>query len=333
MQLHSLVKNVTLTIICLVLIIPSLIYLYPPLVGADHSYTVLSGSMHPTLQPGDLVIVKAENPSNIKIGDIVTVKSKVGIFTHRIYDKKIENGIIMFRTKGDANEDPDPAYFDSSKLIGKVVIIIPFRHLYTPYGFLIFVLTPTALIIGKQMHIIYDTTKRRNRKELIKWRKKKRKSSMLEMSTILLVLILIVSTTRIITPRIWIGSESYLYDEETSIKNLFSADIWVISINIDIKPDTLNLKSKGSPITCYIQSEYDVNKIDVNTIVLDGEIPAEWGEVQKDGYLMVKFNRASVIEHLISKGYKNGETATLTLEGMFLDGTRFKGSDTIEVTS
>jgi len=330
MQLHRLIENIVLTVVCLVLIIPSLIYLYPPVVGADYSYTVLSGSIRPTLYPGDLIIVKVEDPSNINVGDIVTVRSEVGTFTHRVYDKKVEDGVVMFRTKGDANEDPDPAYYDASQLIGKVVVTIPFRYLYTPYGFFIFVLAPTALTIGRQMYSIYDATKRRNRKELIRWRKKRRKTPAIETSTLLLILILTISVTRIVTPRIWI-SKSYLYDGEISVNNVFSADIWVITVNIDIKPDTLNLESKGNPITCYIWSECDENKIDINTIILDGEISAEWGEVQENGCLMVKFNRASVIEHLISKGYKSGDTVILTLEGMFLDGTRFKGSDTIEV--
>jgi len=335
MRLYSLVKNVTLTMICLVLIIPSVIYLYLPLLGADNSYMVLSGSMRPALCPGDLVIVKAMDPASINVGDIVTFKSETGVFTHRVFEKKTENGVILFITKGDANEDPDPAYFDASQLIGRVVLVVPFRHLYTPYGFLSLVLAPTALIIGKQMHRIYDATKRRNRKELIRWRRKNRKSSVLETSTLLLALILVASTTRIMTPFIWVGSRSYFSDTET-VWGLFSAGRWIITATVDIKPDTLNLKSEGEWTTVYVyieQTEYDANKIVVSTVLLEGQIPAEWGEVQEDGRLMVKFDRASVIDYLISKGYKDGDTATLTVTGMFLDGTRFEGSDTIKVAS
>lgn len=335
MKLQSLIKDAALAAICSLLLIPTLVYGFPFLVGADRSYTVMSGSMRPALCPGDLVLVKAEDPTVINIGDIVTVKSEVGVFTHRVFEKKLENGVILFRTKGDANEDPDPAYFDASQLVGRVVLVVPFRHLYTPYGFLSLVLAPTALIIGKQMHRIYDATKRRNRKELMRWRRKNRRSSVLETSTLLLALILVASTTRIMAPHIWVGSRSYFYDTETSW-GFISAGRWIITATVDIKPDTLNLESEGewTAVYAYIeQPEYDASKIDVSTVLLEGQVPADWGEVQEDGRLMVKLDRKSVIDHLISKGYKDGDTATLTVTGMFLDGTRFEGSDTIKVIS
>jgi len=100
---------------------------------------------------------------------------------------------------------------------------------------------------------------------------------------------------------------------------------------IDIDPDTLNLKSKGKWITCYIQlSEgFNVADIDVNTVLLEHEIPAEWGDIQ-DGVLMVKFDRATVIEYIRDDlGVTEGEV-TLTVTGR-VAGTLFVGTDTITV--
>ncbi|UCE35938.1 MAG: SBBP repeat-containing protein [Thermoplasmata archaeon] len=97
--------------------------------------------------------------------------------------------------------------------------------------------------------------------------------------------------------------------------------------NIDIDPNTLNLKSKGKWITCYItlNSPYDINDIDVTTVILEDTIPAEWGDIQNDT-LMVKFDRSEV-EDMLSPGiYKLKVTGELT------DGTSFEGySDEIRV--
>ncbi|UCG69536.1 MAG: SBBP repeat-containing protein, partial [Thermoplasmata archaeon] len=97
--------------------------------------------------------------------------------------------------------------------------------------------------------------------------------------------------------------------------------------SIDIDPDTLNLKSKGRWITCYIDLPfgYDVNDIDIETIILEEAIPAEWGDVQNTT-LMVKFDRSEV-EDLLSPG-----TYNLKVTGEFTDGMVFEGySDEIRV--
>lgn len=106
-----------------------------------------------------------------------------------------------------------------------------------------------------------------------------------------------------------------------------------VKSTIDIDPDTLNLKSKGRWITCYIElpEGFDVNDINVSTISLEDSIPAEewpWeiGDYDGDGIpdLMVKFDRAEV-EDMLSPGNYN-----LKVSGQFSDGTLFEGySDTI----
>lgn len=96
---------------------------------------------------------------------------------------------------------------------------------------------------------------------------------------------------------------------------------------IDIGPNTLNLKSKGKWITCYISltDDYDVKDIDISTILLEDTIPAEWGDIQGD-ILMVKFDRSEV-EDMLSPG-----TYNLKVTGELLDGTKFEGySDEIRV--
>ncbi|UCF09039.1 MAG: hypothetical protein JSW28_04980 [Thermoplasmata archaeon] len=101
-----------------------------------------------------------------------------------------------------------------------------------------------------------------------------------------------------------------------------------IPATIDIDPDTLNLKSKGRWITCYIDlpEGYDVDEIDISTILLEDTIPAEWGDVQGTT-LMVKFDRGEVEDYIGAPQ----DAIELWVTGKFYDGTEFKGSDTIRV--
>lgn len=118
----------------------------------------------------------------------------------------------------------------------------------------------------------------------------------------------------------------------------------LVQPTIDIDPDTLNLKSKGKWITCYIElpSGYDVKDINATTILLEDSLPPElnpkYGFVKSessyimdhdgDGELerMVKFDRSDV-EDMLSPG-----TYNLKVSGELLDGTKFEGySDEIRV--
>lgn len=109
-----------------------------------------------------------------------------------------------------------------------------------------------------------------------------------------------------------------------------------LQATVDIDPDTINLKSKGQFITVYIELPpgYDVNQIDISSIMLNGTIPAlghptEVNDYDNDGIpdLMVKFDRASV-QSLLSPGDN-----TLIITGRLLgwpDTPDFGGSDTIK---
>jgi parallel beta-helix repeat protein len=115
---------------------------------------------------------------------------------------------------------------------------------------------------------------------------------------------------------------------------------------VDFDPDTLNLKSKGSVVTVYIElpEGYDVSQIDVSSIMLNGTVPAlakptEIGDSDGDGIpdLMVKFDRAEVISYIlanvnITKLFEERYmTITLTITGCLNDGTPFQGSTTIKI--
>ena len=69
-----------------------------------------TGSMRPTINPGDLVIAHAVRPTDIRNGDIITFRSPLGShapYTHRVVRTIAGPDGPRFVTKGDANPSPD----------------------------------------------------------------------------------------------------------------------------------------------------------------------------------------------------------------------------------
>jgi len=74
--------------------------------------TMLTGSMAPLINPGDVVVSVPMPVSSLKTGDIITYKIPVEdqrVETHRIVElKRNADGGTTLRTKGDANNGADP---------------------------------------------------------------------------------------------------------------------------------------------------------------------------------------------------------------------------------
>lgn len=110
-------------------------------------------------------------------------------------------------------------------------------------------------------------------------------------------------------------------------------ELWgSVLATVDIDPDTLNLKSKGSFITAYIElpAGFDVGDINPGSIQLNGvgaeASPTAIGDYDGDGVpdLMVKFDREQVQESLPTGDIE------ITITGQ-VNGIDFEGTDTIRV--
>ncbi len=125
-------------------------------------YTIVSGSMIPTIDVYDVIInVKVDSPTDIKEGDIITFISQSSIsenltVTHRVKDIQVVNGEYQFTTKGDNNiiQDSAPATFD--KIIGRAVLRIPQlgrvqTFIASKFGWLVIIVLPALYIILKDI--------------------------------------------------------------------------------------------------------------------------------------------------------------------------------------
>lgn len=82
-----------------------------PRTGLYRTLTALSGSMRPTFAPGDVVVVRPEPMSALRRGQILMYSTPVGdhhVISHRVIEVAHIGGEAVVRTKGDANNTPDP---------------------------------------------------------------------------------------------------------------------------------------------------------------------------------------------------------------------------------
>ena len=107
---------------------------------------VLTGSMAPAINIGDVILTLPIARKAPQIDDVIAYQAKrfngenVAVFSHRIIDGDIENGFIV---KGDANKSPDPQKPTAEDILGVVFFVIPFiGNLLTPKA--LFLLLPCA---------------------------------------------------------------------------------------------------------------------------------------------------------------------------------------------
>jgi len=111
-----------------------------------------------------------------------------------------------------------------------------------------------------------------------------------------------------------------------------------IPANVNITPNTVNLKSMGHFITASIglPNGFNVNQIDGNTVEISAideysiePIPADktmLSGIESDNCLLAKFARGDLINVL-----SPGDEVEITIEGLLASGEKFTGVDTLRV--
>lgn len=84
-------------------------------------YVIISGSMQPELEVGDIVVVKKINPNDLKKDDVISFRKGQTIITHRIAEVKNAEEKLQFLTKGDNNNTNDKDLVSDKEIEGIVV--------------------------------------------------------------------------------------------------------------------------------------------------------------------------------------------------------------------
>ncbi|WP_051359397.1 signal peptidase I [Paucisalibacillus globulus] len=141
----------------------------PPSIFGYQPLTVLSNSMNPSFETGDLIIIKKVVASSIKEGDVITFHEGNGKFvTHRVVKVVQQDGNSGFVTKGDNNNVNDEQVVSSEQLMGKKVFLINngghiAKFIGSPIGVILFIVVPLigyfGLTLWEQSRNTYHTRK------------------------------------------------------------------------------------------------------------------------------------------------------------------------------
>ena len=132
-----------------------------PDVGGYLPLIVLTDSMYPIIESGDLIICHTQEPEDIAVGDVIAFFDPAGngssIVSHRVLEVIEENGKISWRTKGDNNNTEDRLPVPADKLVAvyEDIRIPGFGNvalfMQTTPGLIVCVVLPMLLLIGYDM--------------------------------------------------------------------------------------------------------------------------------------------------------------------------------------
>ena len=131
-----------------------------PALFGYHMYVVVTPSMEPEIQVGDVLISKKYNGGDLREGDVITYLGRQGdmagkMITHEIISIQGEGEDERIIAKGIANPDPDPAITRSdiaSVMVYKTVVIgFIYSVISSTWGFWLLVVAPLVILIVSEI--------------------------------------------------------------------------------------------------------------------------------------------------------------------------------------
>lgn len=125
-----------------------------PVAVGWRSLAVLSGSMAPTLQTGDEIVIRPVAPLALRVGDVVTFNDPSRghvLVTHRVRDVRVAGAAVHVVTRGDANGGSERWSVAAGGRVGRVAYRLPKVGYVTvaaggPLGRLLLVVVPAILL-------------------------------------------------------------------------------------------------------------------------------------------------------------------------------------------
>lgn len=152
-KFKKIVNIIEYSIICIVILFNSILIFKsvknpnktPDMFGIK-AFIIISGSMSPTIEKGDVVVV--HSTEDVVKDQIIAFRNGSTVIVHRLIDELIVNNKKMFKTKGDFNKSPDIELVSPSKVEGFVFNKI--KYIGTPLKFLydnLFIIVVAAVLI------------------------------------------------------------------------------------------------------------------------------------------------------------------------------------------
>lgn len=136
-----------------------------PSIGGHMPLIVLTDSMFPEIQSGDLIICKTVQPDEVQVGDVIAFFDPAGsgttVVSHRVTKVYQENGMLCWNTKGDNNNTEDSLPVTQEDLVGVYTGIRiqgagdVAMFMQTTQGLVVCVVVPLVALIA------YDVIRRR----------------------------------------------------------------------------------------------------------------------------------------------------------------------------
>lgn len=136
-----------------------------PDVGGYLPMIVLTDSMYPEIESGDLIICRTLEPEAVQVGDVISFFDPAGngttIVTHRVMEIVTDDAGISWKTKGDNNNTEDRLPVSADKLVA----IYEGTRIAGMGNVALFMQTPTGLVVCVVLPLIaliaYDMIRRR----------------------------------------------------------------------------------------------------------------------------------------------------------------------------
>ena len=171
---------IPILVINCILIVKSFTSEEVPNVAGTLPLIVLTDSMYPVIESGDLIICHTGEPEEIKVDDVIAFFDPAGngsaIVTHRVMEVTERDGQIAWRTKGDNNNTEDRLLVTADKLVavyegtrlagfGNVALFMQ-----TTPGLIVCVVCPILLLVGYDMirRRMYEKANKQDTDQLMK---------------------------------------------------------------------------------------------------------------------------------------------------------------------
>ena len=136
-----------------------------PSIGGVLPLIVLTDSMYPEIESGDLIICHTAEAEDIEVRDVIAFFDPAGngssIVTHRVIEVVEKDGTLSFRTRGDNNNTEDRLLVPADNLVGVYQSRIAgaghiAMFMQSTTGLIICVVLPIILLVA------YDIIRRRS---------------------------------------------------------------------------------------------------------------------------------------------------------------------------